>query len=161
MVTLNGVELAETGETSFEFGRFEHVTAELVSSPGVPDGPLKVSDWSFAGLIGDVSAEGDRALPGDAGVQVSCTGLSGIAGPVVNKETYGTPATAIYVAYGYAYPPGNKASITVTAFVDDKWYQSTFPLRIVTKDTGGHDGATARAVGVAALAGTVAALLMG
>ena len=121
-----------------------------------------MSDWSFAGLIGDVSAEGDRALPGDAGVQVSCTGLSGIAGPVVNKETGGTPATAIYVAYGYAYPPGNKASITVTAFVGDNWYQSTFPLRIVTREAEkDHDGATARSVGVAALAGIVAVLLMG
>jgi hypothetical protein len=138
-----------------------------VSSPGVPDGPLKVSDWAFAGLIGDVSAEGDRALPGDAGVQVSCTGLSGIAGPVVNKETYGTPATAIYVAYGYAYPPGNKASITVTAFVDEldpspqgRYYQSTFQVNVVTKGIN-HDGAMARAVGVATLAGTVAVLLMG
>ena len=77
--------------------------------------------------------------------------------PTPNRDT---PA-ADYTAYAYAYPPGNKASITVTAFVDDKWYQSTFPLRIVTKDTGGHDGATARAVGVATLAGTVAVLLMG
>ena len=106
--------------------------------------------------IGDVSAEGDRALPGDAGVQVSCTGLSGIAGPVVNKETGGTPATAIYVAYGYTY--GETGQIVVTAFVGDKYYQSTFQVHVVTKGIN-HDGA--RAVGVtAALAGTVAVLLL-
>ena len=79
---------------------------------------------------------------------------------VSHRRASPTPA-ADYTAYAYAYPPGNKASITVTAFVDDKWYQSTFPLRIVTKDTGGHDGATARSVGVAALAGIAAVLLMG
>ena len=62
----------------------------------------------------------------------------------------------------HAYPPGNKASITVTAFVGDNWYQSTFPLRIVTREAEkDHDGATARSVGVAALAGIVAVLLMG
>ena len=115
-----------------------------------------MSDWSFGGLIGDVSAEGDRALPGDAGVQVSCTGLSGIAGPVVNKETGGTPATAIYVAYAYTY--GETGQIIVTAFVGDKYYQSTFQVHVVTKGIN-HDGA--RAVGVtAALAGTVAVLLL-
>ena len=124
----------------------------------MPDGPLKVSDWAFAGLIGDVSAEGDRALPGDAGVQVSCTGLSGIGGPVVNKETGGTPATAIYVAYGYTY--GETGQIVVTAFVGDKYYQSTFQVHVVTKGIN-HDGATARSVGVAALAGIAAVLLMG
>ena len=119
---------------------------------------MTVSDWSFGGLIGDVSAEGDRALPGDAGVQVSCTGLSGIGGPVVNKETGGTPATAIYVAYGYTY--GETGQIVVTAFVGDKYYQSTFQVHVVTKGIN-HDGAMARSVGVAALAGTVAVLLMG
>ena len=45
-------------------------------------------------------------------------------------------------------------------FVGDKWYQSTFQVHVVTKDSG-HDGATARAVGVAALAGIAAVLLMG
>ena len=39
--------------------------------------------------------------------------------------------------------------------------QSTFQVHTVTKETGGHDGATARAVGVAALAGIAAVLLMG
>ena len=86
---------------------------------------------------------------------------------VVNKVTgepkpnRDTPA-ADYTAYAYAYPPGNKASITVTAFVGDNWYQSTFPLRIVTREAEkDHDGATPRSVGVAALAGIAAVLLMG
>ena len=152
-VTLQGVDLAETGETSFEFGRFEHVTAELVPSAGVT-----VSDWSFGGLLGD---GGSNALPGDAGVQVSCTDDIGepyTGFPVVNKETGGTPATATYVAYGYA-PQGLTGQIIITAFVGDKYYQSTFQVHVVTKLS--HDGAMARSVGVAALAGTVAVLLMG
>ena len=49
----------------------------------------------------------------------------------------------------------------LTAFVDDKYYQSAFQVRIVTKGINGHDGATARSVGVAALAGIAAVLLMG
>ena len=117
---------------------------------------LERGDESFV-PIGDVSAEGDRALPGDAGVQVSCTGLSGIGGPVVNKETGGTPATAIYVAYGYTY--GETGQIIATAFIGDKYYQSTFQVHVVTKGIN-HDGAMARSVGVAALAGTMAVLLM-
>ena len=79
--------------------------------------------------------------------------------PVVNKETGGTPATAIYVAQDYA-PQGQTGQVIVTAFVGDKYYQSTFQVHTVTKDSG-HDGATARAVGVAALAGIAAVLLMG
>ena len=45
-------------------------------------------------------------------------------------------------------------------FEPDGWYQSTFQVHVVTKDSG-HDGATPRAVGVAALAGIAAVLLMG
>ena len=41
-----------------------------------------------------------------------------------------------------------------------KYYQSTFQVHVVTK-VSGHDGATARSVGVAALAGIAAVLLMG
>ena len=152
-VTLEGTELSENGETSFEFGRYQHVTAELVPSDGVT-----VSDWAFAGLLGDA---GDRALagPGDKGTMVMCTGLSGIAAPLVNKETGDTPADAIYITNSYTY--GDTHTITVTAFVDDKYYQSAFQVHIVTKGINGHDGATARSVGVAALAGIAAVLLMG
>jgi len=85
-------------------------------------------------------------------------GLSGIAAPLVNKETGDTPADAIYITNSYTY--GDTHTITVTAFVDDKYYQSAFQVHIVTK-LSGHDGATARAVGVAALAGIAAVLLMG
>jgi len=109
-----------------------------------------LSVWAFGGLIGGLGG----LLPGDAGVKVSCTG---IMPPVVNKETGGTPATAIYVALDYTY--GNDSQIIVTAFVGDKYYQSTFQVHTVTKGIN-HDGA--RAVGVtAALAGIAAVLLMG
>ena len=76
---------------------------------------------------------------------------------MVNKETGGAPATATYVALDYTY--GDTAQIIVTAFVGDKYYQSTFQVHTVTKGIN-HDGA--RAVGVtAALAGIAAVLLMG
>ena len=90
---------------------------------------------------------------------VMCTGLSGIAAPLVNKETGDTPADAIYITNSYTY--GDTHTITVTAFVDDKYYQSAFQVHIVTKGINGHDGATPRSVGVAALAGIAAVILMG
>ena len=149
-VTLEGTVLSESGETSFEFGRSEHVTAELVPSDGVT-----VSDWAFGGLIGELGG----LLPGVSGVLVSCNGGEPNP-PVVNKETGYMPAMATYVAYDYA-PLGETGQIIVTVFVGDKYYQSTFQVHTVTKDSG-HDGATARAVGVtAALAGFAAVLLMG
>ena len=148
-VTLQGVELTETGENSFEFGRSEHVTAVL----GNGDASM-LTDWAFGGLIGELGG----LLPGVAGVLVSCNGGEPNP-PVVNDETGHFPATATYVAYDYA-PSGETGQIIVTVFVGDKWYQSTFQVHVVTKDSG-HDGATARSVGVAALAGIAAVLLMG
>ena len=62
-------------------------------------------------------------------------------------------------SYDYA-PLGETGQIIATVFEPDGWYQSTFQVHVVTKDSG-HDGATARSVGVAALAGIVAVLLMG
>ena len=92
--------------------------------------------------------------PPDSSSSVS----SGIAAPLVNKETGDTPADAIYITNSYTY--GDTHTITVTAFVDDKYYQSAFQVHIVTKGIN-HDGATPRSVGVAALAGIAAVLLMG
>ena len=36
------------------------------------------------------------------------------------------PASVVYTAPNYAFKKYNPTSITVTAFVDEKWYQSTF-----------------------------------
>ena len=55
---------------------------------------------------------------------------------------------------------GETGQIIVTAFVGDKYYQSTFQVHVMTK-VSGHDGAAPRSVGVAALAGIAAVLLMG
>ena len=79
---------------------------------------------------------------------------------MVNDEKGHMPATATYVAPEYA-PQGLPGQIIVTVFeTDGGWYQSTFKVHVVTKDSG-HDGAAARSVGVAALAGIAAVLLMG
>ena len=32
--------------------------------------------------------------------------------------------------YNYGYPEWSKHTVTVTAFVDDKWYQSTYTVSI-------------------------------
>ena len=113
-----------------------------------------LTDWAFGGLIGELGG----LLPGVSGVLVSCNGGEPNP-PVVNKETGYMPAMATYVAYDYA-PLGETGQIIVTVFEPDGWYQSTFQVHVVTKDSG-HDGATARSVGVAALAGIAAVLLMG
>ena len=47
------------------------------------------------------------------------------------------PASAEYTApnYNYGYPNGittRAKTATVTAFIDDKWYQSSFKLAICT-----------------------------
>ena len=42
------------------------------------------------------------------------------------------PASVEYTAPTYAFKKYNPTSITVTAFVDEKWYQSTFKLAICT-----------------------------
>jgi len=147
-VTLEGTVLSEAGETSFEFGRSEHVTAVL----GNGDASM-LTDWAFGGLIGELGG----LLPGASGVLVSCNGGEPNP-PVVNDETGHFPATATYVAYDYA-PLGETGQIIVTVFVGDDWYQSTFQVHVVTKE--GHDGTTGRSVGVAALAGIAAVLLMG
>ena len=42
------------------------------------------------------------------------------------------PASVVYTAPTYAFKKYKPTSITVTAFVDEKWYQSTFKLAICT-----------------------------
>ena len=76
-----------------------------------------------------------------------------------SHHTLGPLQSYAHVAQDYA-PQGQTGQVIVTAFVGVKYYQSTFQVHTVTKDSG-HDGATARSVGVAALAGIAAVLLMG
>ena len=58
------------------------------------------------------------------------------AGPTVNARSgrrgSSLPASVEYTAPNYAFKKYNPTSITVTAFVDEKWYQSTFKLAICT-----------------------------
>ena len=45
-------------------------------------------------------------------------------------------ATVVYTAPNYAYKTYAPSSITVTAFVGEQYYQSTFKLAICTAGTG-------------------------
>ena len=138
----------------------ETKSSEKIVARIMGPGGIMVDDWMFEGSIGDNFGPEPRS---NYGVLVSGCPLNLVVNKVTGepKPNRDTPA-ADYTAYAYAYPPGNKASITVTAFVGDDWYQSTFPLRIVTREAEkDHDGATPRSVGVAALAGIAAVLLMG
>ena len=58
------------------------------------------------------------------------------SGPTVNTRSgargSSLPASVEYTAPNYAFKTYDPSSITVTAFVDEKWYQSTFKLAICT-----------------------------
>ena len=93
---------------------------------------------------------------------------SGLVGPyatppVVNYEYRTSTLREGYfglpIAQDYA-PQGLTNPIIFTAFVGDKYYQSTFQVHVVTKGIN-HDGARAVGVTVAALVGSLAFLLMG
>ena len=101
--------------------------------------------WAFAGGLGD---PGYAAVASPAGVEFPkalCTGgeFSFVDGPIVNKRSglrgSSMPASATYTGpnYNYGYPNGittRAKTATVTAFIDDKWYQSSFKLAICTTD---------------------------
>ena len=88
---------------------------------------------------------GYAAVASPAGVEFPkalCTGGEW-TGPIVNKISglrgSSMPASAKYTApnYNYGYPNGittRSKTATVTAFIDDKWYQSSFKLAICTTD---------------------------
>ena len=126
----------------FQAGSDEKITSTLKSSAG----PMsRVSAWAFAGSMGD---PGYAAVASPAGVEFPkalCSGgeFSFVDGPIVNKISglrgSSMPASATYTApnYNYGYPNGittRAKTATVTAFIDDKWYQSSFKLAICTTD---------------------------
>ena len=66
---------------------------------------------------------------------IALAALAFAAGAIVSTM----PASATYTApnYNYGYPNGittRAKTATVTAFIDDKWYQSSFKLAICTTD---------------------------
>ena len=93
-------------------------------------------------------SSGYAAVATPAGVEFPkalCNGgeFSFVDGPIVNKISglrgSSMPASATYTApnYNYGYPNGvttRAKTATVTAFIDDKWYQSSFKLAICTTD---------------------------
>jgi len=62
------------------------------------------------------------------------------SGPTVNTRSgargSSLPASVVYTAPNYAYKTYAPSSITVTAFVGEQYYQSTFKLAICTAGTG-------------------------
>ena len=141
-----GQRLPENGKLRFQAGQEEKITATLKSSAG----PMsRVSDWAFAGAMGDFPSapaptgpagitfaapptDQTPAVPGNDGCWIGLWQ----AGPTVNARSgrrgSSLPASVVYTAPTYAFKKYNPTSITVTAFVDEKWYQSTFKLAICT-----------------------------
>ena len=91
--------------------------------------------WAFAGGLRD---PGYAAVASPAGVEFPkalCTGDEW-TGPIVNKMSglrgSSKPASAKFTGpdYNYGYPEWAKHTVTVTAFVGEKWYQSTYKVSI-------------------------------
>ena len=145
----NGIRLPENGIMRFQAGQEESITATLKSSAG----PLsRVSAWAFAGNMGDYPSA--PAPTGPAGITFAAPptdpyeGFSadrpkdgcwvGLwqAGPTVNARSgrrgSSLPASVEYTAPNYSFKTYAEKSVTVTAFVDEKWYQSSFKLAICT-----------------------------
>ena len=143
-----GQRLPENGILRFQAGREEKITATLKSSAG----PMsRVSAWAFAGNMGF----GDSAPTptGPAGItlaipvgepgqnhETGCWVGFWQSGPTVNTRSgargSSLPASVVYTAPNYAYKTYAPSSITVTAFVGEQYYQSTFKLAICTAGTG-------------------------
>ena len=140
-----GQRLPENGILRFQAGSDEKITATLKSSAG----PMsRVSAWAFAGNMGSNYPSAPTPT-GPAGMTFATLyGEPGYApetgcwngffqqGPTVNARSgargSSLPASVEYTAPNYAFKTYAPSSITVTAFVEDKYYQSTFKLAICT-----------------------------
>lgn len=145
----NGIRLPENGIMRFQAGQEESITATLKSSAGSLS---RVSAWAFAGNMGDYPSA--PAPTGPAGITFAAPptdpyeGFSadrpkdgcwvGLwqAGPTVNARSgrrgSSLPASVEYTAPTFSFKTYAEKSATVTAFIDEKWYQSTFKLAICT-----------------------------
>ena len=146
----NGIRLPENGIMRFQAGQEESITATLKSSAA---GPMsRVSAWAFAGAMGDYPSA--PAPTGPAGITFAAPPTDpyqgfaadrpkdgcwiGLwqAGPTVNARSgrrgSSLPASVEYTAPTFSFKTYAEKSATVTAFVDEKWYQSTFKLAICT-----------------------------
>ena len=133
----NPQAVSETEDYKFQAPRDQVVTFTLKSIDGA-DSLSRVTAWAFAGGLGD---PGYAAVASPAGVEFPkalCTGGEW-TGPIVNKRSglrgSSMPASAKYTLpnYNYGYPNGvttQSKTATVTAFVGEKWYQSTYTVSI-------------------------------
>ncbi len=145
----NGIRLPENGIMRFQAGQEESITATLKSSAGSLS---RVSAWAFAGNMGDYPSA--PAPTGPAGITFAAPPTDpyegfatdrpkdgcwvGLwqAGPTVNARSgrrgSSLPASVEYTAPTFSFKTYAVKSATVTAFIDEKWYQSTFKLAICT-----------------------------
>jgi hypothetical protein len=146
----NGIRLPENGIMRFQAGQEESITATLKSSAG--SSMSRVSAWAFAGNMGDYPSA--PAPTGPAGITFAAPPTDpyegfatdrpkdgcwvGLwqAGPTVNARSgqrgSSLPASVEYTAPTFSFKTYAEKSATVTAFIDEKWYQSTFKLAICT-----------------------------
>jgi len=140
----NPQAVSETEDYKFQAPRDQVVTFTLKSIDGA-DSLSRVTAWAFAGGLGD---PGYAAVASPAGIEFPkalCTGgeFSFVDGPIVNKRSglrgSSMPASAKYTLpnYNYGYPNGittQPKTATVTAFVGEKWYQSTYTFSVCNAD---------------------------
>ena len=133
----------------FQAGQEESITATLKTSTGALS---RISAWAFSGNMGDYPSA--PAPTGPAGITFAAPPTDpyegfaadrpkdgcwvGLwqAGPTVNARSgnrgSSLPASVEYTAPEFSFKTYAEKSVTVTAFIDQKWYQSTFKLAICT-----------------------------
>ena len=128
----------------FQAGQEESITATLKTSTGALS---RISAWAFSGNMGDYPSA--PAPTGPAGITFAapptdptdfaneaCRVGLWQAGPTVNARSgnrgSSLPASVEYTAPEFSFKTYAEKSVTVTAFIDQKWYQSTFKLAICT-----------------------------
>ena len=125
-------QLSEKENYHFQAPSEQVMTATLKSIGTEP--MTRVTAWAFSGSLGDLN--GFAAVDSPAGVEYPVPDPYSWPwhGPIVNKQSGALPASAKFTAPKYNYGTYAEKSVTVTAFVGDKWYQSsTYKASICTE----------------------------
>ena len=125
-------QLSEKENYHFQAPSEQVMTATLKSIGTEP--MTRVTAWAFSGSLGDLNRF--AAVDSPAGVEYPVPDPYSWPwhGPIVNKQSGALPASAKFTAPKYNYGTYAEKSVTVTAFVGDKWYQSsTYKASICTE----------------------------